>query len=293
MSSLFKLGSGGIALVALVGLSLAAPAPASAQTFGTDQGSCDRTAIQSMLSTSKGNIIGSLGGAALGGLVGNQFGGGSGKGIMTLMGVLGGAVAGGYVGRQVDPADSACTTRTLENTPTGQTVAWENPDGQKHWVTPTGNYQGNDGRPCRNFVSQAVIDGQTQQVQGTACRDPDGTWRTVKGGSAAGGSTDTVFKVQQRLHDLGFYVRDNIDGKWGPNTSAAVGNFQRSQGLPASGQLDQPTMAALQIAPDAQQPVAQQPVAQQPVAQGSSQPAAPAPAWQPPPPPPQSGTQSQ
>ena len=29
-------------------------------------------------------------------------------------------------------------------------------------------------------------------------------------------STDTVLKVQQRLHDHGFRVRDNIDGQWGP-----------------------------------------------------------------------------
>ncbi len=56
-----------------------------------------------------------------------------------------------------------------------------------------------------------------------------------------------VFKVQQRLHDLGFYVRDNIDGRWGPNTAAAVRNFQRSKGLAATGQLNSRTMAALEI----------------------------------------------
>ena len=56
-----------------------------------------------------------------------------------------------------------------------------------------------------------------------------------------------IFKVQQRLRDLGFYVRDNIDGQWGPNTSTAVRNFQRSKGLNASGQLDSATLAALDL----------------------------------------------
>jgi peptidoglycan hydrolase-like protein with peptidoglycan-binding domain len=56
-----------------------------------------------------------------------------------------------------------------------------------------------------------------------------------------------VFKVQQRLHNLGFYVRDNIDGRWGPNTAAALRNFQRAHGLEATGQLDSRTMAALNL----------------------------------------------
>jgi peptidoglycan hydrolase-like protein with peptidoglycan-binding domain len=64
-------------------------------------------------------------------------------------------------------------------------------------------------------------------------------------------SEDTIFKVQQKLHDLGFYVRDNIDGRWGPNTMAAVKNFQRSKGLSPTGQLDVQTMTALNLSPAA------------------------------------------
>ena len=58
-------------------------------------------------------------------------------------------------------------------------------------------------------------------------------------------SADTILKVQQRLRELGFYVRDNIDGRWGPRTQTAVGNFQRSQGINPSGQLDPQTLSAL------------------------------------------------
>src|SRR6266851_6848026 len=178
-----------LGIFAIVGLCLFDPAPAAAQmngTYGADRGSCDRTALQSILSPSKGNIIGSLGGAALGGIVGNQFGSGSGKGLLTAVGVVGGALAGGYVGRQMDPADHGCVGRTLENAPTGKTVAWHDPQkDSSYWVTPTGNFQGSNGQACRNFTTQAVIDGQTQQVAGTACRQADGSWRTVEG--AGGG----------------------------------------------------------------------------------------------------------
>jgi surface antigen len=253
--------------LALAGAYLLAPGPAAAQlngTYGADNGACDRTALQSILSPTKGNIIGSLGGAALGGIVGNQFGGGGGKGLLTAVGVVGGALAGGYVGRQMDPADHACVGRTLENTPTGQTVAWHDPQkDSSYWVTPTNNFQGANGEACRNFNTQAVIDGRTQQVAGTACRQPDGSWRTVNGGAAAPANPigpDTVVRVQQKLHDQGFYVRDNIDGKWGPRTSAAVLNYQRAKGLQPTGAIDPATLAALDLAPTAQQmpPVAMQ-----------------------------------
>jgi surface antigen len=264
--------------------SVAVPDPAAAQlsgSYGADSGSCDRSALQSVLSTSKGNIIGSLGGAAVGGLLGNQFGGGSGKGLLTAVGVVGGALAGGYVGRQMDPADHACVGRTLENTPTGKTVAWHDPQKDtSYWVTPTGNFQGGNGQPCRNFTTQAVIDGQTQQVAGTACRQPDGSWRTMdKGAAGATGASpigpDTVIKVQQKLRDQGFYVRDNIDGRWGPKTSDAVRTYQQSKGLQPTGALDPATLAALDLAPAAQPapPVAAQNTAPNPPS---------VPAWAPP-----------
>ena len=46
-------------------------------------------------------LVGGLGGAALGGLAGNQFGHGKGKTAMTVVGVLGGALAGAEVQKQV------------------------------------------------------------------------------------------------------------------------------------------------------------------------------------------------
>jgi surface antigen len=259
--------------VAMLGL-VALGGPARAQTFGTDQNSCDRGALSQILSTSKGNLLGSAAGAALGGLLGNQFGKGGGNTVMTIVGVVGGALAGGYVGRSMDPTDQACVGQTLEHTPTNQTVAWHNPDNDSsYWVTPTGTYQAPNGQQCRDYVTNAVINGQRQQTQGVACRDQNGRWGPVNAAYApqqqspqappppaayappqqapqappppGAISSDTVLQVQQRLHDLGFYVRDNIDGVWGRNTMAAVSNFQRSKGFNPTGQLDPQTLQAL------------------------------------------------
>lgn len=172
-----------IALCAFAALAVAlASSGVSAQprqTYGTDNGQCDRGLLSGIFSTSTENIVGSALGAAAGGLLGNQFGKGSGRTTMTIAGVLAGALAGGAVGRSMEPVDQACVSRTLENTPSGQTVAWQNPDNQSsYWVTPTKTYQTAAGTPCRDYVTDAVIDGRAEKVTGTACRQPDGTWRT-------------------------------------------------------------------------------------------------------------------
>ncbi len=256
------------ALGVIAGVALAAIGGARAQsgTFGTDQRYCDHSALSQVLSTSKGNLIGSAAGGAAGGLLGSQFGKSSGKGVATTLGVIGGALAGGYIGRTMDPTDQGCVGQSLEHAPANQPVAWQNPgSGSSYWVTPTRDRQGPSGETCRNFVTDAVVDGRPRKTESTACRQPDGSWipvsrrdlRPVRTRAPEGNaslSTDTVLKVQQRLHELGFYVRDNIDGQWGPSTATAVRNFQRSKGLSPTGQIDLPTLTALDLPPDANQP---------------------------------------
>ena len=170
-----------LAAVAALGAAVAAAPAARAQTYGTDRGSCDRGGLAGVFSTSTNNLLGSAVGAAAGGLLGSQFGKGGGNTIMTITGVLAGALAGGYVGRQMDPVDQACIGRALENTPTSQTVAWQNPDTKSsYWVTPTKTFQEQDGTPCREYVTDAVIGGKREQVTGTACRQPDGSWKIAR-----------------------------------------------------------------------------------------------------------------
>ena len=152
-------------------------AAASAQTYGADNRACDRTSLSNVFSTSTNNIVGSAVGGAAGGLLGSQFGKGSGNTVMTIAGVLGGALAGGTVGRSMEPVDHGCIDQALEHAPSGQTVAWQNPDNHSsYWVTPTQTYQ-HAGRPCRRYTTTALIEGRRQQLHGTACRQPDGAWK--------------------------------------------------------------------------------------------------------------------
>ena len=65
---------------------------------------------------------------------------------------------------------------------------------------------------------------------------------------------NTVRELQQLLIDLGVTVRGGADGIFGPATAQAVKDFQRSQGLPETGKVDQATLGAL-ANPAAPQPL--------------------------------------
>lgn len=58
-------------------------------------------------------------------------------------------------------------------------------------------------------------------------------------------------KVQEKLHAMGYY-NGPINGDFGFNTQAALAKFQLSWPLPVSGMLDDTTLAALGIEPEAQ-----------------------------------------
>jgi surface antigen len=127
---------------------------------------------------------GTLLGAAAGGLVGSQFGGGAGKGILTGLGVVLGGVLGNEAGRSLDRADQIqaeqATQRALETAPSGQVQAWRNPDnGNSGTITPKPAYRAPDGRYCREYQQTIIVGGEARQAYGTACRQPDGTWKIV------------------------------------------------------------------------------------------------------------------
>ena len=54
----------------------------------------------------------------------------------------------------------------------------------------------------------------------------------------------TVAQAQKTLNDRGFRT-GGIDGRMGPQTQAALVNFQRAEKLQPSGKLDSPTLKAL------------------------------------------------
>ena len=128
---------------------------------------------------------GALVGAAAGGLLGNQFGSGSGKGAMTALGVVAGGLLGSQVGKSLDQADIAYANRTtqtaLETAPPGQALPWRNEQsGASGTVVPRAYTQMADGTYCREFQQTITVGGETQQGFGRACRQPDGSWKIVQ-----------------------------------------------------------------------------------------------------------------
>ena len=55
-----------------------------------------------------------------------------------------------------------------------------------------------------------------------------------------------LVSAQTRLSKLGYY-RGAIDGDFGPQTSAAIRNFQIDSGLPVTGRLDSRTLRSLGV----------------------------------------------
>jgi surface antigen len=132
--------------------------------------------------TGNKQLGGTLLGAGAGGLVGAQFGKGTGKLAATGAGTLIGALIGGAAGRSLDKADALYASQAgyqaLEHQPAGTAVAWRNPDSGNHgsiqplatWQTPSGSY-------CREFTHTVYVGSQPEKAYGRACRQPDGSWQ--------------------------------------------------------------------------------------------------------------------
>lgn len=122
-----------------------------------------------------GTVIGGI----VGGVLGHQVGHGSGRAAATVAGAVVGALVGGALGRSMDDTDRLRTMQALEHTPTGVPSRWRNPDtGHSYTVVPKRTYERSSG-PCREYVMQATVGGRREDVYGTACRQPDGSWRAV------------------------------------------------------------------------------------------------------------------
>jgi len=116
-------------------------------------------------------------GAVAGGLLGNQVGGGTGKVLATIAGAVIGGAIGGSVGKSMDETDRMKANAAFENGRSGTSSTWVNPDtGYEYVVTPNNSYETDSG-PCREYTMNATIGGKTEQVYGTACRQPDGSWQ--------------------------------------------------------------------------------------------------------------------
>lgn len=122
-------------------------------------------------------------GAVAGGLLGNQFGKGSGNVAATALGAVIGGIVGSEIGRSMDQQDRMLAQQAefdaLERGQSGQSRPWKNPDnGHYGEVVPTKPYK-RGAVDCRDYTHKIYINGQPQAMRGTACRNPDGTWSAV------------------------------------------------------------------------------------------------------------------
>ncbi len=128
--------------------------------------------------------FGTLGGAAVGGLLGSNIGKGSGRLAATAAGVVLGGWLGNEIGASLDNADRAAmgsATSRAYTTPVGQQITWNNPQsGNAGTITPVRDGYANDGSYCREFQQTITVGGQKQQGYGRACQQRDGSWKIVQ-----------------------------------------------------------------------------------------------------------------
>ncbi len=127
-----------------------------------------------------GTVAGAIGGAALG----SQFGRGTGSVAATAAGTLLGAFLGSEAGKSLDTADRQVADHAQQRAyaaPVGERIIWNNPNtGNSGTIVPTREGTTASGANCREFQSTIVIGGKTEQAYGTACRQPDGSWKIVR-----------------------------------------------------------------------------------------------------------------
>lgn len=125
--------------------------------------------------------LGLLGGGALGGIIGSQFGSGDGNLLATGLGVALGAYLGSQFGASLDERDRALTEQAAFNTySTGSTRSWTNPDtGRSGRVSSVSSGRNDSGDRCQ--VQKATVtleDGSKEESRYRLCRNDAGEYYT-------------------------------------------------------------------------------------------------------------------
>lgn len=134
---------------------------------------------------SREEMLGTAGGALLGGVIGYQFGGGI---IMPALYATAGTLVGGTAGyvttRALMGTDRAAYKNTTEmglnSAQDGQIVEWKNPDtGNTGIFRATSSYRNANGQYCRKYRSTVAFREGVKSGDGIACQQADGTWKVV------------------------------------------------------------------------------------------------------------------
>ena len=126
---------------------------------------------------------GLVSGALVGGVLGNKFGKGTGNVLATAAGVVVGGIIGSEIGRRLDERDRQLAQQAeftaLEKGQTGVATPWRSAESRYHGAVVPGRPYRLRELDCRDYTHTVYIDGRPEVMRGTACRNPDGTWRSV------------------------------------------------------------------------------------------------------------------
>ena len=93
-------------------------------------------------------------------------------------------MVGNNIGAQLDDRDRIHAGQTFQNSLEHNQNAigqqWKNPNtGNSGAVIPVKTYQTDSGQYCREFQQTITVGNKTQDGWGTACRQPDGSWKII------------------------------------------------------------------------------------------------------------------
>jgi len=133
-----------------------------------------------------GSFLGTGLGAIAGGVVGSQIGRGGGQAVATGVGVVTGAVIGNEVGQSIDNANRSTypMSPSYSYDPGAAPFSVGYMPYAPNYVAPPAAppiyVDQSAGTYCRPFSQEIIIDGQRQESYGTACLQPDGSWRVTQ-----------------------------------------------------------------------------------------------------------------
>ena len=132
---------------------------------------------------------GIIAGALIGGILGNAIssggrGNGGGQAVGTIAGVVLGGALGASLTRNMDCNDRSYAYNTYYNGfnsgRAGVPYQWRNPSNGHYGDFRVNDYYNDQGGfRCANFAQQVTINRRSQNANGRACQQPDGTWAVI------------------------------------------------------------------------------------------------------------------
>ena len=125
---------------------------------------------------------GVIGGALIGGLLGNAAS--HGRAGATVAGVVIGGAVGAAMTSHLQCEDRSYAYKTYSDAFNAgrpdSVYEWRNPENNHYGTFRVGGYYDDpDGFRCANFTQRIFVDGRPQAASGRACQQPDGTWAIV------------------------------------------------------------------------------------------------------------------